>query len=80
MKSLSFKRGVIRITAACGTGATSCAMLARALALITESQDIQICLKAGKIRIHPNKDASIMSGPAYIEKSESVRVCAFNYL
>jgi diaminopimelate epimerase len=64
----TFERGVNRITAACGTGATSCAMLARALSLIKEDQDIDIFLKAGKIRIHPTKDASIMSGPAHIEQ------------
>lgn len=55
LKVTTFERGVNRITAACGTGATSCAMLARALALIKENQEIEIFLKAGKIRIHPQK-------------------------
>lgn len=67
LKVTTFERGVNRITAACGTGATSCAMLARAQGRINGSKPVRVILKAGMIMIHPKKRSSVMSGPANIE-------------
>lgn len=67
LRVTTFERGVNRITAACGTGSTSCAMLARAMGRLEKDQPIDIFLKAGVIKIDPKKDRSIMSGPANIE-------------
>lgn len=68
LRVTTFERGVNRITAACGTGATSCAMLAKALGFIKKSPCIHVFLKNGKICIYPNRNASVMSGPANIDK------------
>ncbi|MFI5344233.1 MAG: diaminopimelate epimerase [Chlamydiales bacterium] len=67
LRVTTFERGVNRITAACGTGATSCAMLARAQGRLQGNGPIQVFLKAGTIMIHPKKRSSVMSGPANIE-------------
>lgn len=63
---ITFERGVNRITAACGTGATSCAMLAKAFGLVKPGDPTQVLLKHGRITIHSHEDSSIMSGPATI--------------
>lgn len=63
----TFERGVNRITEACGTGATSCAMLAKALGHLENNGSITIALKGGEIKIHPKRAGAIMSGPANIE-------------
>lgn len=63
----TFERGVNRITAACGTGATSCAMLARASGRIKGDQSVKIILRGGIITIHPKESEAIMSGPAEVE-------------
>ena len=70
-KSLSvitFERGVNRITEACGTGATSCAMLAKAMGYIDKSEKIEVSLKGGAITIYPRNGNAVMSGSASIEK------------
>jgi diaminopimelate epimerase len=63
----TFERGVNRITEACGTGSTSCAMLAKALGHLEINGSVTITLKGGEIKIHPKRDGAIMSGPANIE-------------
>lgn len=63
----TFERGVNRITEACGTGATSCAMLAKALGHLEINGSVTIVLKGGEIKIHPKRGGAIMSGPANIE-------------
>lgn len=63
----TFERGVNRITEACGTGSTSCAMLAKALGYLEINGSVAITLKGGEIKIHPKRDGAIMSGPANIE-------------
>ncbi len=67
LRVTTFERGVNRITAACGTGATSCALLAAAVGRIKGKQDVRVVLKGGAITIHPSKGGSVMSGPAAIE-------------
>lgn len=67
MNVTTFERGVNRITEACGTGATSCAMLAKSLGRLRSRGDITISLKGGQITIHPKQGRAIMSGPANIE-------------
>jgi diaminopimelate epimerase len=63
----TFERGVNRITAACGTGATSSAMLAQATGRIEENTRVNITLKGGNIVICPTKQGAVMSGPATID-------------
>lgn len=63
----TFERGVNRITEACGTGSTSCAMLAKALGHLEINGSVTITLKGGEVKIHPKRDGAIMSGPANIE-------------
>jgi diaminopimelate epimerase len=63
----TFERGVNRITAACGTGATSCAMLAKTLQKIQGGADVFVNLKGGALLIQLHQDNAIMSGPAFIE-------------
>lgn len=70
MSVLTYERGVNRITEACGTGATSCAMLAKALGHVKGNKSITISLKGGQIKIHPTHSGAIMSGPAKIEFEE----------
>jgi len=67
MAVITFERGVNRITEACGTGATSCAMLAKALGRLEGNRSVTISLKGGQIKIQPKGDRAIMSGPANIE-------------
>ena len=67
MTVTTFERGVNRITEACGTGATSCVMLAKALGYLESNESITITLKGGEIKIHPKRGGTIMSGPANIE-------------
>jgi diaminopimelate epimerase len=69
MTVLTFERGVNRITQACGTGATSCTMLANALGYLKGNGHVTISLKGGEIMIQPKRGRSIMSGPAKIEAS-----------
>lgn len=66
LQVITFERGVNRITAACGTGATSSAILAKERGLI-KGPKITVLLKGGFMQIHPKKDGAIMSGPASIE-------------
>lgn len=66
LRVTTFERGVNRITAACGTGATSCVMLAKSKGRVGQNCNIQVLLKGGVIIIHPRKRGAIMSGPAYI--------------
>ena len=66
---ITFERGVNRITEACGTGATSCAMLAKALGSICRINEIEVWLKGGKIMIYPKGGNAIMAGPAEIYAS-----------
>lgn len=68
LRVTTFERGVNRITEACGTGATSCAMLARAQRRLQGNGSINVILKSGTIMIHPNKRSSVMSGPANIDR------------
>lgn len=63
----TFERGVNRITAACGTGATSCAMLAKASGRIKHEHSVHVSLKGGALVIHPREGGAVMSGPATIE-------------
>jgi diaminopimelate epimerase len=63
----TFERGVNRITEACGTGATSCAMLAKALGRLEGNGSVTISLRGGQIMIQPKGGRAIMSGPANIE-------------
>lgn len=63
----TFERGVNRITAACGTGATSCAMLAKTINLIKGNESVPVSLKGGSLMIHPKRGGAVMSGPANIE-------------
>lgn len=63
----TFERGVNRITQACGTGATSCAMLARFLGHLEGNESITISLKGGQLMIQQKRGRAIMSGPAKIE-------------
>jgi diaminopimelate epimerase len=67
MTVTTFERGVNRITAACGTGATSCVMLAKALGYLESNADVVISLKGGQIMVHTRQGKAIMSGPAKIE-------------
>lgn len=67
MTITTFERGVNRITEACGTGATSCVMLSKALGYLESNESITITLKGGEIKIHPKRGGAIMSGPATIE-------------
>ena len=60
----TFERGVNRITAACGTGATSCAMLGMASGRLKNNECIRVHLKGGTITIRPMDDGgAVMSGP-----------------
>lgn len=61
---MTFERGVNRITKACGTGATSCAMLAQAMGHIDAKQNIKVLLKGGAIEISQRHGNTLMSGPA----------------
>lgn len=67
LRVTTFERGVNRITAACGTGATSCAILAMALGRISKGRSVRISLKGGSMIIHPKKGGAVMSGPAELE-------------
>jgi len=64
---MTFERGVNRITAACGTGATSCVMLAQAMGRIEKNDKIKVLLKGGTILIHSKNGRTVMSGPASVE-------------
>lgn len=63
---MTFERGLNRITAACGTGATSSVILAQALGYIKKKQKIEVVLKGGRITIYPKNGKAIMSGPATV--------------
>ena len=63
----TFERGVNRITAARGTGATSCVMLAKAGGRLLGNGSINVLLKGGSITIQPKGNGAIMSGPAVID-------------
>lgn len=65
----TFERGVNRITAACGTGATSCAMLAKALGRIENAKAIEVVVKGGVIMIYHHRGCAVMAGPAKIGDS-----------
>lgn len=65
---ITFERGVNRITAACGTGATSCVMLAKAIGHIDKKEKIKVLLKGGTIMVDPRNGNAVMSGPASIER------------
>lgn len=67
MTVTTFERGVNRITEACGTGATSCVMLAKALGRLKSNGSVIISLKGGQIKVQPKRGGAIMSGPANIE-------------
>jgi diaminopimelate epimerase len=67
LRVTTFERGVNRITAACGTGSTSCAMLARSQGRIKGNKPVIILLKAGTLTIQLKNRGSVMSGPANIE-------------
>ncbi len=67
MTVTTFERGVNRITEACGTGATSCAMLAKALGRLESNRSVTISLKGGQIKVQPKRGGAIISGPANIE-------------
>jgi diaminopimelate epimerase len=67
MAVTTYERGVNRITEACGTGATSCAILAKALGRLEGKGSVTISLKGGQIMIQPRRRGAIMSGPAHIE-------------
>lgn len=64
---VTYERGVNRITAGCGTGATSCAMLALEMGLLAKNKDVTVSLKGGFIMIQPKEERAIMFGPANIE-------------
>lgn len=66
---ITFERGVNRITEACGTGATSCVMLAKALSYLGKVDNIKVLLKGGTIAISVRNGKVVMSGPASIENT-----------
>lgn len=66
LQVITYERGVNRITAACGTGATSSAWLARATRRIN-GDSIIVEMKGGSVKILIVKGRSILTGPAHIE-------------
>lgn len=67
----TFERGVNQITKACGTGATSCTLLAHELGYLKGRGKVSVLLKGGEIWVQTQLGGAIMSGPANIE-SEGV--------
>lgn len=64
----TFERGVLRITASCGSGSTSAAVLAYKLGLL-KSSHMQVITSGGKLEIIFKDDRSLKIGPATIELS-----------
>lgn len=60
---MTFERGVNRITAACGTGATSSVRLAMEKKLISP-EECKVTLLGGALSIKPHSRGSLMIGPA----------------
>lgn len=68
MHVLTYERGVNRITAACGTGATSSTSIAIATNRISGHKPIVVYTKGGHMKFHFKKNSvMIMSGGAIIE-------------
>lgn len=65
LKVITYERGVNRITAACGTGATSSAWLAYKTGRI-KTNSIIVEMNGGAIELFLQKEGSIMSGPAQV--------------
>jgi diaminopimelate epimerase len=64
---VTYERGVNKITKACGTGATSSAMLGRALGYLDPKDSIRVKMIGGELMITPSADQSVMSGPAFLD-------------
>lgn len=65
LKVITYERGVNKITAACGTGATSSAWLAHTTGRL-KTNFIKVEMKGGNVDLYLLKDKTIMSGPAHV--------------
>ena len=62
----TFERGVLRITASCGSGSTSAAVLANRLGLFSHSY-IHVITTGGNLEIDLTNSSAVKKGPASID-------------